>query len=107
MAVLLPGIVHQDAAQRAVAVAGADIDGQVVGDLGEHAFLQQEGGHAVADLELVFAERAVAPGHDPDVQDGAGDHGDAGQGERRARESASGDSPAARMTVSSRSPARR
>ena len=36
------GVLHQDAAQGAVHVAGADIDGQIVRNLGEHALLQQK-----------------------------------------------------------------
>ena len=57
VAVLVARVVHQDAVQRAVRIAGADIDRQVVRDRGEHALLQQEGGDAVADLELILAGR--------------------------------------------------
>ena len=85
-AVLLPAVLHQDAAQRAVHIARADIDGEVVGHGGEHALLQQEGGDAVADLELVFAEGGVAAGHDPDIEQEAAGHGHAGNREAGAGE---------------------
>ena len=56
-------VVDQDAAQRAVRVARADIDRHLVRDRGEHALLQQEGRDLVADLPLELAERPQAGRH--------------------------------------------
>ena len=64
---LVARVVHQDAAQRAVRIARAHIDGELVRDRGEHAFLQQEGRHPVADLPLELPERREAGRHDPEL----------------------------------------
>ena len=70
---LVARIVHQDAVQRAVRIARTHIDRQIVGDLGEHALLQQEGRHAVADLPLELAKCRKTGGHDPEVEHVAAD----------------------------------
>ena len=102
----LPRIFDQDATQLAVGIARADVNGQIVGHLREHALLQQKGGDPVADLELVLAEFAGGGRHHPQIERVA-EHAATTASASAGRASASGDSPAARMTVSSRSPASR
>ena len=66
-------VVHQDAVQRAVRLARTDVDRQAVRHFGEHAFLHQEGGDAVADLPLKLAECCQTCGHQPEIERIAGE----------------------------------
>ncbi len=63
------------------------IDGDIGGDRGEDAGLQQEGGDLVADLEFIIAEGAQGGRHQKEVQKIAAEHGAGGDAERRAGQS--------------------
>ncbi len=76
-------VVHQNAAQRAIPIAGADIDRELFRQRGKHAVLQQEGCQAVADFPLIFLEGAHRSGHAPDRQAIAQDGDDHRNGQRR------------------------
>ena len=77
---------HEDAPQRAVAVAVAGIDRQVVADRAEHPLLQQDRRELVPDLELPGTEGGLRGGHQGKVQPVAEADDDQAQPQRRARQ---------------------
>ncbi len=79
-------IVNEDSAKLAAAVATADIDREAVGDGIEHAFLDEGGGEAAADLELQVLELAKGRRQQICRKREKRQHAAAGENQRGSRE---------------------
>ena len=61
-------VMHHNPAQRAIGFALAGIDGQIIADGGENAFLQQHAHQLIADFKLPLPKSGVAERHQPEIE---------------------------------------